>query len=185
VINVSLSDQEYVRVVQTEPESFGKWVALSHRWGVGQVFSLTTSNLQLLQTGVSVSSLSPTFRDAITITRKLGVKYLWIDSLCILQDSVDDWDVEASKIPGIYQNAYVTIAAAATNSCQGGILTGRAGVPNSRPCQVPVYRQGRSGTVTIDLPLDYNLKNPEINFLKNQAWYFQESQLSRRLLIFD
>jgi hypothetical protein len=72
-------------------------------------------------------------------------------------------------MPGIYQNAYVTIAAAATDSFQGRILIERAWVPNSKACQVPVYRQGRSGTVTIDFPLGYNLKNPEINFLKNRA----------------
>ena len=78
-------------------------------------------------------------------------------------------------MPGIYQNAYVTIVAAATDSCQGGILFERAWVPNSKACQVTFYRQGRSGTFKIDLPLDYNLKNPEVNFLKNRAWCFQES----------
>jgi hypothetical protein len=126
VIEVSPSEQNSVRIVLTGPEQFGKWITLSHRWGVGQVFNLTTSNLQLLQTGISFSSLPPTFQDAITITRQLRVKYLWIDSLCILQDSAHDWEVEASKMPGIYQNSYVTIAAAATNSCQGGILVERA-----------------------------------------------------------
>jgi hypothetical protein len=77
------------------------------------------------------------------------------------------------------------LPAAATDNCQGGILIERSWVPNSKSCQVPVHRQGRSGTVTIDLPLDYNLKNPEINFLKTRAWCFQESQLSRRLVTFD
>jgi hypothetical protein len=52
------SDQGFVRIVQMEPESFGKWVALSHRWDVRQVFSLTKSNLQLLRSGISLLTAS-------------------------------------------------------------------------------------------------------------------------------
>jgi hypothetical protein len=56
------SDQDFVRIVQTESESFRKWVALSHRWAVGQVFSLMKSNLQLLRSGISLSSFPPLSR---------------------------------------------------------------------------------------------------------------------------
>jgi hypothetical protein len=76
---------------------------------------------------------------------------------------------EASKMPRIYRNAYTIIAAAATDSCQGGILVEGAWFPNSKACQVPTYRQRRSGTVTINLPLNYNINNSEMNLRRSRA----------------
>ncbi|KAH6677171.1 hypothetical protein B0J14DRAFT_475992, partial [Halenospora varia] len=58
-------------------------------------------------------SLSKTFVDAISITRFMGIRFLWIDSLCIIQDSVDDWEIESSLMDYVYENATINIAATA------------------------------------------------------------------------
>ena len=58
-----------------------------------------------------VDNMPPLFQDAIVTTWKLGIQYLWIDSLCIIQDSKDDWEIESAKMGAVYRNAYVTIVA--------------------------------------------------------------------------
>lgn len=57
--------------------------------------------------------LPSTFQDAITVTRRLGIAYIWIDSLCIVQDDAQDWEREAAKMALIFESAYLTIAATA------------------------------------------------------------------------
>jgi hypothetical protein len=63
--------------------------------------------------GIAWSEVSKYFRDAIAITRKLGIRYLWIDSLCIIQDDREDQELEAIKMGSVYGNAYLVLAATA------------------------------------------------------------------------
>ncbi|KAH8599532.1 heterokaryon incompatibility protein-domain-containing protein [Bisporella sp. PMI_857] len=88
----------------------GSYIALSHCWGSGRHFTTETSNISERMKGMTWGSLPKTFQDAISITRKLKIRYLWIDSLCILQDDSADWDKELSKMSDIYKNSYLTIA---------------------------------------------------------------------------
>lgn len=69
---------------------------------------------------MNLSLLSQTFRDAITITRQLNIRYLWIDSLCIIQDDLRDWEFESANMSSIYRSSILTIAAAATVDSVGG-----------------------------------------------------------------
>ena len=91
-----------------------------------------------MQRAIPWESLAATFQDALRIIRVLGLRYLWVDSLCILQDSPADWKEQSSRMPDIYKNAFVTIAAAATKDCLGGILGVRDWVPASRPYKLLV-----------------------------------------------
>src|SRR5450755_2564024 len=68
-----------------------EYTALSHCWGGANIHKLQKINLALLSTGIPVGRLPNTFRHAVSITRRLGFRYLWIDSLCIIQDSEGDW----------------------------------------------------------------------------------------------
>lgn len=63
-----------------------RYIALSHCWGSGRHFTTETTNLNERMKGMKWESLPKTFQDAISVTRKLGIRYLWIDSVCILQD---------------------------------------------------------------------------------------------------
>jgi hypothetical protein len=161
----------------------GKWLALSHRWPreSGQILTLLEENFESFKAGIPLASLPATFQDAIKLTRFLGLRYLWIDSLCIIQNSVLDWERESAKMPSIYQSAYVTIAAASTEDSRGGIFVQRAWTQRSMAYSLPL----KSGTLIFDLPLSLGLEDEETNYLNKRAWCFQESRLSRRLLTFD
>jgi hypothetical protein len=67
--------------------------------------------------------LPETYRDAIDVTRSLGVRYIWIDALCIIQSTTDqsDWESESSKMATIFENGLVTIAATSSSDCHGGL----------------------------------------------------------------
>ena len=88
------------------------YLTLSHRWGLQPIITTTTTNFQSRQEGIPMESLSKTFRDAVTITRKMGVRYLWIDTLCIIKDSASDWELEAVKMGDYYRHSLSTISAA-------------------------------------------------------------------------
>jgi hypothetical protein len=82
-------------------------MALSHCWGSAQTFVTTKSTLAARKSGINFGDLPKTFQDAIVVTRMLGVQYLCIDSLCILQGDVEDWEREGSRMADIYQNSYL------------------------------------------------------------------------------
>ena len=100
-------------------------MTLSHCWGTSRRLMATKETLKDLQGGVAVSSLPETFRDAIVITRRLGIRYLWIDYLCIIQDDPQDWEREASKMADVYRNSYLTISAAASADSSSGCFPAR------------------------------------------------------------
>ncbi|KAK0710292.1 heterokaryon incompatibility protein-domain-containing protein, partial [Lasiosphaeria miniovina] len=104
----------------------GRYVALSHCWGTSSRLMATRESIDDLKEGIATSFLPKTFQDAIKITRRLGLKYLWIDCLCIVQDDLADWDVEAANMAYIYRNAYVTVAAAASTDSYYGCFPKRA-----------------------------------------------------------
>ncbi|KAK2733820.1 heterokaryon incompatibility protein [Colletotrichum kahawae] len=87
-------------------------MTLSHRWDhlTGEEAQLTVRNIDSRIEGLSLSSLPPSFRYAAFLTRQLGIRYLWIDSLCILQDSRDDWLRESVQMGEVYSASYCTIA---------------------------------------------------------------------------
>ena len=71
---------------------------------------------------INMTDIPKTFQDAVLITRKLGYRYLWIDSLCIIQDSASDWQIESVKMADIYFNAVVNISADASPRSDSGIF---------------------------------------------------------------
>jgi hypothetical protein len=104
-------------------ESHGEqsvYAALSHRWGDQQPLRLLTSNISEFRGNITWSLLPKTFQHAIIFARKLGVPYIWIDSLCIIQDCKDDWLVQSGKMAGIYESSSVTLAATTSESGQAG-----------------------------------------------------------------
>jgi hypothetical protein len=103
----------------------GTWVALSYCWGGNSSFVLNETTAKDLVRGVPLKNFPPTLRDAIIITRVLGVKFLWIDALCIKQDSQEDWAAEAATMREVYAGALLTIAAACSPSTNAGIFSKR------------------------------------------------------------
>ncbi|KAK1470407.1 heterokaryon incompatibility protein [Colletotrichum tamarilloi] len=96
-------------------------MCLSHCWGKIKIKCKTeTDNLKRQLESIPWSLLPPSFQQAVEITRKLGVRYLWIDSLCIIQDDKIDWEKEAAQMVNVYRNSYATIAVSWSHDSEGG-----------------------------------------------------------------
>jgi hypothetical protein len=161
-----------------------QYVALSYCWGTSRHITLTTDKLESKQPRFPLDSLPKKSQDAFIICRKLGFQYIWVDALCIVQDSVDstDWMMESMVMDDIYGNAALTIAASAAKDTSEGILRGPwhgAHAPCAVPCRLLDGRVGR--TLLQYYPIDGEEEQP----LKNRAWAFQESLLSPRVLSYQ
>lgn len=102
----------------------GRYCVLSHSWGRGSVkpTCVTSQNEHQYFRGIQISELSQTFQDAIHLTRNLQLRYIWIDSLCIVQNSTEHWRQESARMGAIYQGAYLRIAAAGANDSTEGLF---------------------------------------------------------------
>ncbi|PMD40578.1 HET-domain-containing protein [Hyaloscypha variabilis F] len=97
-----------------------QYATLSHCWGRSQFLTLKTSNIEQFKVAIPPEALSKTFRDAISVTKALGLSYIWIDSLCIIQDNDEDWKIESRSMASVYGGSTINIAAAsATDGSKG------------------------------------------------------------------
>ncbi|OAK93459.1 HET-domain-containing protein [Phaeosphaeriaceae sp. SRC1lsM3a] len=172
---------ERVRLYVPKPAEVGQWACLSHCWGGIQSMLCTTKATQKLhQDNIAWHDLPPTFQDAIEVTRHLGIKYLWIDSLCIIQDDAEDWRHEGSKMASIYAGCYVTLAASASHHSGESL------------CHALLDEKFEMHRHSDDMPYDiYYRKVPDhTRYLANtmplmkRAWAFQERTLSNRIAHF-
>jgi hypothetical protein len=103
-----------------------KYASLSHCWGTKEMSVVTTqNNIKDMLRSIPVSSLTKTFRDAITITRRLKLQYLWIDSLCIVQGDSEDWVRESAMMASVYAGCFVNLVASAAPDGSVGCLFDR------------------------------------------------------------
>lgn len=101
-----------LRLVDTENEPpRSKYIALSYCWGSGAPLKLTTRNLSRLQHRIFWQELPVLFQDFLRVAEELGIRYLWIDSLCIVQDDTHEWARQSRNMDKVYQNASFTVAA--------------------------------------------------------------------------
>ena len=100
-----------------------RYVCLSYCWGGTIDIQLTRDRYQDYTKGIAWDMLPHGYRDAISLTRRLGIRYIWIDSLCIVQDDEDDWREQAAQMATIFQGAYVTIAATSATSPSAGYFS--------------------------------------------------------------
>lgn len=101
------------------------YATLSHRWGQTSPSKTRKNNIEEHLRRIPIDSLDPAFTDAILVTRKLGVRYLWIDSICIIQDSGEDWEKESSHMGNVYMNGVVNIYASASENSSLPFLVAR------------------------------------------------------------
>ncbi|KIX95821.1 uncharacterized protein Z520_08529 [Fonsecaea multimorphosa CBS 102226] len=169
-----------------------EYLALSHCWGSqGPRVILTAQSAARLFGGVEVGTLCKTFQDAVTVTKRFwdefAVRYLWIDSLCIIQDSAEDWRHESANMGDIYQNAFCTLAATAAADGSRGFFSHRDARVVS-PCAIPVVPKGGDGGEkrSIYYCVDHEdwAKNVSQGPLNGRSWVLQERLLSPRVLHF-
>ncbi|KAF4990544.1 hypothetical protein FGRMN_8405 [Fusarium graminum] len=157
------------------------YVALSYCWGGASFIKTSDSNLQQQQQGIPIGSLPKTFRDAIVITKALGVGYLWIDSICIIQGpSKTDWGQEAQNMRHYYRNALVTICAQGSSDPFGSCFAQRD-ASTRRPIFLPSCNE--EGVSYVDSFWSRDIPNPSPKGpLDTRAWTLQEQVLSGRIL---
>jgi hypothetical protein len=161
-----------VRLHVSEGES-APYICLSHCWGNDSLSILRTTDATLedFQNSIPWEDLPNTFRDAIQFTYRLGLRYLWIDSLCIIQDSIVDWRHEGSLMASIYENAYVTLAATNAPGPTKGCFSTAAEEYRARSISFTTESNGGSSredhTIYVRTSLIHNeLANP----LLNRGW---------------
>ena len=194
VIDVSpLDSSQQPRLVARSMESVN-YVAFSHCWGpllessAGMYARILKNNLNEMQQGIPSNLLPQNFQDAILTVRKLQLRYLWIDALCIIQDDPADWAREAAKMNEIYGSAYLTIAATSAISSTEGFLRRS----QEMACSIPFHGESRTEpafSLTITEMLGGGdqgswMDNIETARWNTRGWTFQERLLSKRVLHF-
>jgi Heterokaryon incompatibility protein (HET) len=196
-INVGPANGSQDPYLQPMPAgAMGQWVALSHCWGSAVTLNTTKDTLKSREQKIPFEELPLSFQDAVTITRKLGYRYLWIDSLCIIQDSVEDWNVESGSIGHIYNNAVVCIAAEAAADSSLGIFEsckierfselaeGRYVRPSDGTVGSLWFRENRAWKLgPVFMP--YAQPEPLVSMegpLSRRAWALQENFLAPRII---
>lgn len=116
--------------IHASSDSFVKYTTLSYYWGNAQ-FRTTIDNEETHLQKIPFNLLPRTLQDAIEITRRLGIKYIWIDALCIVQDDSAEWSLEASRMGDIYLGSSLTIVATDAVDASGGCFSKYSDAPSS------------------------------------------------------
>ncbi|KAJ8112862.1 hypothetical protein OPT61_g4875 [Boeremia exigua] len=152
------------------------YATLSHCWGGNDIIKLKEKSLRSFQTEIPLEELSRTFIEAIQVTVALGFCYLWIDSLCIIQDSKVDWLNESQQMGDVYRHSELTLAAVKAQNSHEGLFTNRTG-----RCLTPCQILGGSGQESMYARSRRFQDQP----LYRRGWVVQERCLSRRILEFN
>lgn len=159
------------------------YLALSHCWGRRPFLVTREENIKEFKKGVPISSLAPNFRDAISVTHQLGFRYIWIDSLCIIQGSEEDWRLEAPMMNQVYRNAFLTIGAMASPDAHGGLFRDRD--PDMMgPCPIKIRTETDGVMECLLVKSDFWESHVKKAPLSQRAWVVQERILAPRSLYF-
>ncbi|RDW71446.1 hypothetical protein BP6252_08009 [Coleophoma cylindrospora] len=190
VIHVPQHDMSQLCLVDTDGIP-GDYAALSYAWGPdSQPNKTTSSNLGVYHNQIILSNLPQTLQDAIHITQTLNINYLWVDSMCIIQDSNEDKIVEISKMRHIFKNAFCTIIGARSPTSSQGFL-------DNFPLRYPLLEEdiiipygssadtGDKGTMTLREAGGFKQADIIRDFTESRAWCLEESVLSPRCIIYS
>lgn len=187
---IDVGEEKYSRTVRLHETGLRKadrseelgYIALSHPWGdenYNNHFCTTSKNItDRLETGIPIIELPDTFKHAVKVTRELGVRYLWIDSLCIIQGDDGDFEEEAKHMETVFSSAYCVIAASRAMGTSDGFLKDRLDrkfVRFERSSENPFY---------ICEAIDDFQHDVIEGALNKRGWVLQERALARRTIYF-
>ncbi|GME38379.1 het-domain-containing protein [Neofusicoccum parvum] len=175
------------------------------KWGPHRSPAASSATKAARLVSIPLASMPQTFRDAVTVTRKLNIRYLWIDSLCIIQDSHADWEAEAARMADVYRNAHLTVAASHSSDSTGGCFSNAPRREETTTVCLPLKKEPRG--LCCCLPSTHARKfrnhlflvpSPQLTGgrsngtaqraplpLETRAWTLQERVLSSRFLSFE
>ncbi|KFA68152.1 hypothetical protein S40285_08836 [Stachybotrys chlorohalonatus IBT 40285] len=180
---LDLTASGMVRLYESQGET-EPYVALSYCWGAAGALTTLRSNIQQHQRGITLDTFPRTLREAILFTAGLGIRYLWIDALCIIQDDVDDWAIQAAKMTEIYGFSTITLSATSSFDCDHGLFVKMTedGIPVGR------YHHpepgGGQGTIFLAPHGPEGYINLDAEFLSTRGWTYQERAVPPRTLHF-
>lgn len=184
---MGLDDNDHWRLIETTKDIQAgtalPYMTLSYRWGAHPKILLKSSSLESFKSENSIGQLPLTFRDAIGVVRHFGIRYLWIDSLCIIQDSVPDWKAEAPMMRYVYGNSTCNLAATASYDPDEGLFRERDSAE-----MVPhvVESTLTNGSLRKHLIVTVGYWSSRIvdGGLHSRGWVFQECFLAPRVMYF-
>ncbi|KAH8586240.1 heterokaryon incompatibility protein-domain-containing protein [Bisporella sp. PMI_857] len=179
VIDVGNAGNGVLRLCCSDGDQRNQYTILSHCWGGSSPLITRADSLEERKRGVPLNALPKTFRDAVAVTRLLGIRYLWIDSLCILQEDRQDWEIEAPKMADYYSNAYITIAASRAENCETGFLLP---IENRRVATVQCESDQSRFDVIVQESHNTAATSELENKLYTRAWVFQEMTVAPRVI---
>lgn len=162
------------------------YAAFSHPWGKAEDdnthFVADQDNLEEFSTtGIFLHNLPSTFKDAIRVARGLGVQYLWIDSLCILQGPKGDFNEESKLMDAVFHSAYCVIAAASATGTSSEVISRPTPIA---PVIISAEKNGMKHSLFIRAPLEDFQKDVLDGPLSKRGWVLQERALARRTIFF-
>ncbi|EWZ30820.1 hypothetical protein FOZG_15262 [Fusarium oxysporum Fo47] len=153
------------------------YVAFSHCWGKVEAIKLLEKNVDRFRLGISNRELPNSYQEAIQLSLRMGFKYIWIDSLCIIQDSMLDWVQEVKDVKRVYEHAILNLCSATASDSSGTSFVARH-ASFLKPLRVKVHGE------VFQLLCD-GLLQDDITYctLRSRAWVYQEWYLSKRSLV--
>ncbi|KAJ2995203.1 hypothetical protein NUW58_g1344 [Xylaria curta] len=185
LINVGEMGSPVVYLLETQlsqvlPSQNFRYIALSHPWGDRAEhthYFTTLRNINRHKSGMHISALPNTFKDAIRVAQELGVRYLWIDSLCIVQGEDGDFADEAKHMETVFSSAYCVIAATRAKGMSSGFL-------GSRPLRKVARFERLGDPFYVCEPIDNFQRDVIEGALNKRGWVLQERALARRTIYF-
>lgn len=195
ILDVESTDPNVIKVKEIADEK-GPYIALSHCWGGNIAMKTTRANFRTRQRDIRFDALPKNFQDAVAVTRAAGLRYLWIDALCILQNDKEDWEKESGRMAAVYQNAHFVLGADMSTDSHGGFLDTEECGYERRETPVAtfggekytIYARHQYGLHFNPCPMFTPIQTPangkDRNPLRDRAWALQEQFLASRMVHF-
>ncbi|KAI0405188.1 heterokaryon incompatibility protein-domain-containing protein [Xylaria palmicola] len=185
--------EDKVRLVRGDTEEVQKqhYATLSHCWGNHEFDVLTAASMSQYTKGVNMKEFSRTFQETITTVRRLGIRYLWIDSYCIIQGSdaeaIADWEYESSTMGKVYSNSLLNIGALDSTDPTQGLFRSRSRTARKSRLLWSPTRQDKPRNFYITQTyggIDMAFYYFKSSSLMRRGWVIQECVLAPRMLSF-
>ncbi|KAG4423022.1 hypothetical protein IFR04_003798 [Cadophora malorum] len=181
--NLNVDPTSSLHLHESIQDERGLYTTLSHRWGSEITYKTTIENIKNRRDGIDFEELPMSFKDAISVTRALGIRYLWIDAICIVQNDHSDWMDQAPRMGKIYKDSHCTIAAHSAQKSSDGFLESESSLNPTKvvPC---LSLEAGPGQICIGIPRSFK-ETIDCSYINQRGWVLQELTLSQRTAHFS